>query len=259
MTIHGKVALITGASQGIGAACAAAFRRRGARLALAARSRDTLRAVGGADALVCPADLTDPEARRRVVEATLERYGSVDILINNAGVGLYAPSWSAPLDPVRAMFELNLFVPVALAALVAPHMRARRSGVIVNVSSIAGRLTLPWLTLYSATKHALSSFTDGLRMELRRDGVHVMEVCPGYVKTSFQEHVLAGRPPERLVRSRRFAVTAEECAEAIARGVEHDARAVFTPPVGRLFVWLHRLLPRVVDAQMRRLTEERAA
>ena len=110
-------------------------------------------------------------------------------------MGLYDPAWSAPMADARSLFELNFFVPLALTQLVAPHMRGAASGVIVNVSSIAGRVTLPWLTLYSASKYALCSLTDGLRMELKKDGIHTITVCPGYVKTSFQEHALGGEPP----------------------------------------------------------------
>ena len=82
-------------------------------------------------------------------------------------MGMYAPSWNAPIDDVRRMFELNFFAPLALTQLVVPHMRERRSGMIVNVGSIAGKVTLPWFTLYSASKYALGSLTDGLRMELK--------------------------------------------------------------------------------------------
>ena len=103
---------------------------------------------------------------------------------------------------------------------------------IVNIGSIAGKVTLPWFTLYSATKFALGSLTEGLRMELGRDGIRTMVVCPGYVSTAFQSHALVGRPPDRLLKGKKFAITAEQCAEAVARGVERDARTVVTPAVG---------------------------
>src|SRR6266404_3764486 len=189
MKIEGSVVLITGASGGIGEACAREFRRRGARLSLVARSEDKLREVAGADALATAADITDDAARRRAVERTLERFGRIDILINNAGVGLYSPAWKAPMESARTMFELNFFAPLTLIQLVAPVMRSQRGGTIVNVGSIAGKMTLPWFTLYSASKYALGSLTDGLRMELKRDGIHAITVCPGYVATDFQKHV----------------------------------------------------------------------
>jgi len=250
MRIDGKVVLITGASEGIGAACAAAFRKRGARLSLMARSAEKLRAAGGPDALITAGDLTVPEIREAAVAATLDRFGSIDILVNNAGMGLYDPAWSAPLADARSLFELNFFAPLALTQLVAPHMRARASGVIVNVSSVAGKVTLPWLTLYSASKYALGSLTDGLRMELKKDGIHTITVCPSYVKTKFQDHALGGEPPPGIARRKQFAITAEQCAEAIARGVERGARTVMAPRSGWLFVLAERLFPSLVDAQL---------
>ena len=191
------------------------------------------------------------------MDRTIERFGAIDVLINNAGMGMYAPSWSAPMADVRRMFELNLFAPLALAQLVVPHMRDRRSGTIVNVGSIAGKVTLPWFTLYSASKYALGSWTDGLRMELQPYGIHAMAVCPGYVKTGFQQHVLAGRPPEKVLQGKKFAITAARCARAILRGVGVTrARTVVTPATGWLFILAERLAPSFVDARMAAIYRE---
>jgi short-subunit dehydrogenase len=249
MKLDGKVVVITGASQGIGAACAAEFARAGARLSLSGRSAERLRQVSG-DALFIAGDLTSHETRRLLVDRTLERYGAIDVLINNAGVGVYQPAWDTPMEEVRALMELNFFAALGLAQLVAPHMRARRSGMIVNVGSIAGKMTLPWLTLYSASKSALGTLTEGLRMELRGDGVHTMLVCPGYVKTGFQQNVLAGQPPPKVLQGRRMAITAAQCASAIRRGVERDARTVMAPRAGWLLVAAMRLFPSVVERRM---------
>jgi short-subunit dehydrogenase len=253
MKIDGKVVLITGASQGIGAACAREFRSRGARLSLTARSEDKLKETADADAVVTAGDITNASVRNRVVERTVERFGRIDILINNAGIGLYAPAWKAPLDEAHAMFELNFFAPLAMIQLVTPHMRERRSGMIVNIGSIAGKVTLPWFTLYSATKFALGALTDGLRMELAGDGIRTMVVCPGYVKTDFQAHALVGQAPDRLLKGRKFAITPEQCAEAVARGVERDARTVVTPRSGWALIALQRLFPTLVERQMTKI------
>src|ERR1700722_17161542 len=187
MQIQNKVVLITGASEGIGAACAAEFARCGAKLSLTARSEDGLRkaaaSAGAPDSLITAGDISDDAHRRNLVDRTLARFGSIDVVINNAGMGLYIPSWCVPLEEVRRLMELNFFAPLALTQLVAPQMRARRSGMIVNVGSIAGKVTLPWMTIYSVSKYALSSLTEGLRMELRPDNVQTMIVCPGYVQT----------------------------------------------------------------------------
>jgi short-subunit dehydrogenase len=257
MRIEDKVALITGASSGIGAATAMEFRRRGARLALMARSAGKLGELAASGDLAISGDVTDPAAREQAVKSVLERFGAIDILVNNAGRGLYSPSWKAPIAEVRAMCELNFFAALAMTQLVIPQMQTRRSGTIVNVGSIAGKVTLPWFTLYSATKSALGSWTEGLRMELKRYGVHAMLVCPGYVKTGFQQNVYVGQPPDRVLKGRStIAITAEECAGAIANGVERDARTVVTPRLGWLFVAAHRLFPAFIDARMTSLNED---
>ncbi len=255
MQIQGKVTLITGASEGIGAACAAEFARAGARLSLTARSESGLRAAANADALITPGDITREETRQAVVERTIERFGAIDILINNAGAGLYMPSWKAPMDEVRRLMELNFFALLDITQRVVPHMRVRRSGMIVNIGSIAGKVPLPWLTLYSASKFAVGAFTEGLRMELRRDGVHALIVCPGYVRTAFQDHARGGAAPDRIISGRRFAITAEHCAAAIRRGVERDARTVVTPRTGWLFILAMRLFPSFVESRMAALNQ----
>jgi short-subunit dehydrogenase len=255
MRIDGRVVLITGASEGVGAACAAEFARAGAQLSLTARSEEGLRRAGGHTALITPGDLTDEALRRRVVDRTLERYGAIDILINNAAVGFYLPSWNDSMEHTRKLMELNFFALLGMIQLVAPKMRTRRSGMIVNVGSIAGKLTLPWMTVYSASKSAVGSLTEGLRMELKRDGVHAMLVCPGYVTTGFQKNVSAGEAPPKVKRGRRFAITAEQCAAAIRRGVERDARTVMAPAVGWSFVLAGRLFPSIVQNKMAELNE----
>lgn len=253
MRCEGRVVLITGASEGIGAACAAAFRRRGARLSLVARSREKLEAVGGGDALVTAGDLTLAEVRRQAVERTLERYGRLDILVNNAGVGLYTPSWQTAPETARRLFELNFFAALELIQLAVPAMRRQGEGMIVNVSSIAGKVTFPWLTLYCASKYALNALGEGLRMELAGTGIRVLTVCPGHVTTGFTRNALEGRPPAAVTGRRWAAITAEQCAEAIVRGVEREARTIVVPRVGWLLVALARIAPRLLERPMIRL------
>jgi len=250
MQIHGKVVLITGASEGIGAACARVFEARGAHLSIVARNAEKLTTVGGPNTLRIAGDLTSEEVQRMAVTRTVERFGGIDILVNNAGMGLYAPAWKASMADTRRMFELNLFAPLALAQLAAPHMRERKTGMIVNISSIGGKVTLPWMTLYSVSKFALGALTDGLRAELRADGIRVMTVCPGYVKTEFQAHALGAHPPEPIAKGKRFAITAEECAEAVAHGVEREARTVVVPRIGWVLVALSRLFPAMVESRL---------
>ena len=250
MLIKDKVVLITGASEGVGAACAAEFAACGAKLSLVARNEEGLRRVGSKDAVITAGDVTQDDTRRRAVDATLARYGAIDILINNAGIGMYQPSWQVPLDDARYLFELNLFAPLALTQLVVPHMRERRSGMIVNVGSIAGKVVLPWLTIYSVTKYALGALTEGQRMELKRDGIHTMLVCPGYVKTRFQQNARGGTPPDKILSAKARAITAEQCAAAIRRGVEREARTVVTPRIGWGLILAMRLFPAFVESKM---------
>jgi short-subunit dehydrogenase len=253
MHLSGKVVLITGASEGIGAACAEVFRRRGARVSLIARSREKLQQAAAEGDLITAGDLLDPTVRSNFVQRTVEYFGRIDVLINNAGVGLYLPAWRAPLDQTREMFELNLMAPLDLVQHVVPHMRAVGGGAIVNVGSIAGKVTLPWFTLYSASKYAVGALTDGLRMELRSFGIHTMTVCPGYVKTRFQENVIAGAPPKLAGLRQRWAITPEKCAEDIARGVERSARTVVTPGTGWVLIALERLFPSIVDRRLEQI------
>jgi short-subunit dehydrogenase len=253
MRIDGSVVLITGASEGIGAACADVFRRRGARVALVARNEAKLRQVAGSDGLAIPGDIVHPEVRELAVAQTLQHFGRIDILINNAGIGLFAPSWRAPEEDVRRMVEVNLFAALGFIRLVVPEMRARRSGMIVNVGSIGGKVTLPWLSLYSATKFALGSLTEGLRMELMPDGVRTMLVCPGYVSTNFQDNALAGAPPPAIRNSKVLLITPQRCAEDIADGVEKNKRTVITPPGGQWFILASRLFGGFLERRLAKI------
>jgi len=248
-SLSGKIAIVTGASEGIGARLAAALRTRGARLALVARSEDKLKAVAGPEDLVIPCDLTLDATRATVIDRTIERFGQIDILINNAGRGSYYSAIANPLDDARGMFDLNFFAPFHLAQLAAPWLQKTR-GTLVNVSSIAGQMSLPWLAVYSSSKFALASLTSTQRMELGRHGVNVMAVFPGYVDTDFQTNAAGAAPPPSVVKGKRFAVTSVECAEAIVRGIERRSSVVVTPRIGWVLVWINRLFPAMVESQV---------
>jgi len=253
MQIQGKVVLVTGASEGIGAECARLCAERGAKVALVARTEARLRSVARPDDLVLAADLADPAQRATLIERVTAAFGRIDILINNAGVGLYQPSYEAEMDAARRMFEVNLFAAVDLAQRAVPVMREQRSGFIVNVSSIAGVTTLPWLTLYSASKSAVCSFSEGLRTEVEPFGIQVMAVCPGYVRTRFQANILGGKPPDLGGRTREWAITPQRCAADIVDGIERNRRFLITPASGWVLVLLQRFWPRLLQSQFGRI------
>jgi short-subunit dehydrogenase len=241
--------MVTGASDGIGARLAAALRMRGARLVVTARNEAKLHSAAGPDDLIVAGDLTDSAIREALVERTIQRFSKIDGLINNAGRGSYYRPSEAPLDDARGLFELNFFAPLHLAQLATPWLRQTR-GSLVNIGSIAGQIALPWLPIYSASKFALASLSTTQRIELRRHGVHVMSVFPGYVDTSFQAHAAGAAPPKEIVKGRRFAVSAEECAEAVVRGIEARRNTVVAPRIGWFLIWLNRLAPGFVEARM---------
>jgi short-subunit dehydrogenase len=250
-SLKGKAVIVTGASEGIGACLAAALQKRGAHLCLTARNEARLSAVASPGDAIVPGDITADSVRSAVIAKTVERWGQIDILINNAGRGSYYAASTTPLNEARALFELNFFAPFALSQLAIPWLR-KTGGTVVNVSSIAGQISLPWLPVYSASKFALAAITSAQRTELRRGGVNVMGVFPGYVNTDFQTHAIGPGPPQRVIQGKRFAVSAEDCAEAIIHGIAHRKRTVVTPRTGWLLVWANRFFPDFVESQLER-------
>jgi short-subunit dehydrogenase len=242
----GKVVLITGASDGIGASCAKLIGQRGARLALTGLPGENFQNAENDSTLVVPGDITSQKTRTEVVNRTIKRFGRVDVLINNAGVGQYGYPSEVDVEISKRMFDVNVFSALALTQLVMPHMRAQRFGVIVNIGSVGGKVSLPWAVMYCATKWALHCVDDSLHRELRNTGVRVMKVCPGIVDTKFRDHVLAGAAPGRVEDIRRL-VSPDEVALAIIRGVERKKRTVFVPRIGFIFTSLDFFAPRVMD------------
>jgi short-subunit dehydrogenase len=251
-SLNGKVVVITGASEGIGAHLAAVLQKRGAHLCLTARNEARLTVVAASGDLVIPGDITEDSVRSALVAKTVARWGRIDVLINNAGRGSYYSASTIPLDEARALFELNFFGPLALYQLAIPYLRDTH-GTVVNVSSIAGQVSLPWLPVYSASKFAMAALTSAQRTELKRHGVNVMGVFPGYVDTDFQTHAPGPPPPDLVVRGKRFAVSAAECAEAIVDGIERRKQMVVTPRTGWLLVWANRFVPGLVESRLERV------
>jgi len=237
--------ILTGASMGIGEAAARAFGREGARLALVARKRDLLDRVAaevkslGGDAVCVPADLSRPEDTSRVVPEAIAVLGGVDVLVNNAGLGMAATFDQMKMEDLRYLMEVNFFSAVALMQAVLPHFRAQGGGVIVNVSSVVSKIALPTASGYSATKFALNGISDASRVELGPDGIRIVTLCPGRVETPFHQNVRGGLrrpkapggwPPEAV-------------ADAIVAAAKNPPRERVLGLINRTAVGIQRLSP----------------
>jgi uncharacterized protein len=249
--LSGRVAVVTGASAGLGEAIARRLSAEGWRVALAARSADRLKEIAAdldADSgrsLVIPGDVTIAEDRQRLVDTVIEQWGRIDVLVNNAGRGQYGDVHEMPFEDVRRLFETNVLSLIDLTQLVLPHMLERDGGHIVNMGSMAGHVAAPPLTVYASTKHAVVGFTRSLHRELRGTGVHATVVCPGPARTAFGK-VASGKDvdPDRVPGG----VTAERVARAVSGVLRRPRRMVVVPYWQRAGIVTERLLPWVLDA-----------
>lgn len=181
-----KTILITGSSSGIGKACALRFQQAGWNVIATMRSTDQGRELSAlANVCVIRLDVTDPASIQAAVNEGLVRFGRIDALLNNAGYGAYGPLEATPMDKVRRQFEVNVIGLLATTQAVLPHMRRQKSGVILNVSSVGGRITFPLGTLYHGTKFAVEGLSESLHFELLPLGIRVKLIEPGMVRTDF--------------------------------------------------------------------------
>lgn len=224
MDLSGRVAIVTGASSGIGEATARELARAGAHVALAARRLDRLIATAseigeqdGGNAIAVECDVRDASQVESLVIQTLKEFGQIDALINNAGVMPLSPIARLHVDDWHEMVDINITGVLNGVASVLPHMLERGSGHIINVSSVAGRLVFPGAAVYCGTKHFVHAFSDGLRAELGQKGIRVTIVAPGYVATELQAGIRDDRTREGLLDMYKDVDVLQ--SEDIARGV----------------------------------------
>lgn len=230
MDIVDKVVLVTGASSGIGAATARCAAAAGARLVLAARREERITALAEElpHAVAVVTDVTDPTQVEAAVQAGVSAYGSIDVLVNNAGQGLHLPLEQVAVDDFRAVLELNVVAPLVAMQVVVPIMRAQGGGSIVNVSSGTSRMVLPGTGAYAATKSALNMLSAVARRELADAGIVVSTVYPFITDTDFHRTLRAGQLGQRPGGPAPHAP--ETVAEAIMRLVASgDEEAVLVP------------------------------
>jgi short-subunit dehydrogenase len=232
MDIAGKVVIITGASAGIGAAAARAFAKAGAKLVLAARSADKLEALAGEltaqgyTALVVPTDMRDPASVLAMVDAAVKHYGTVDVLINNAGQGGGGRVEDVLMDDFRELMALNVYGVVEAMQAVAPIMRKAGGGSIINISSMLSKMAIPGLGVYAATKAALNMLSDTARAELAPDHIRVTTVYPRMTATDFGRNARGSRGAHQERRTPRPAGDAPQIdsAEYVARRILQAAQ-----------------------------------
>lgn len=257
MEMNGKVVVVTGASMGIGEAIAKVFADNGASVVLLARD------VGRADearhrightertfALAC--DVRKSEDITEAVARALERFGRVDVWVNNAGIGIRDRVADMDMTACRELFETNFFGALACLQAAVPAMRKTGGGAVINISSVAGHIPVPFMGAYSATKFALNAIGKAARVELKRDGIQVLTVCPGYVKTDFGTHLVTNKVGNIRPQSIQ-GISVERVARATYNGYRRRKREVIVPWTMIPMVKLYQLLPGLVEWVMGRM------
>ena len=249
-----KVVLITGASSGFGQDAARLFALEGCKVVLAARRIERLQALAaeiqgwGGEALAIPMDITQPGEIKIMVQSTLDLYGQIDILFNNAGYG--SVDWFENLDADRnvdTIIRVNLIGTMLVTHEVLPHMLERRDGHIINMSSVAGLIAAPLITTYAAGKYGVRAFTDSLRREIRPFGIKVTGVYPGPAATEFGQRLQNSRSRDTIKRIRYSHLKSEYVAGRIVDVAKRPVRSLVIPWWFRVVTGFDTLFPVVVD------------
>lgn len=250
-----KVVVITGASSGIGKALAYALAMHGARIVIAARSLDKIGAIAaellntGAEVLAVRTDVSVEEDCRKLIAKAIERFGSIDVLINNAGISMRALFSDLKLDVIRQMMDVNFLGTVYCTKYALPHLLESK-GSVIGVISIAGHVGLPGRTAYSASKFAVRGFLDALRSENTKTGLHVLVLAPGFTASNIRKLALTanGEAQGESPRDESKMMSAERVAEHIIKGiVKRKNSMVLTFKEGKLTVLLNKFFPSLVS------------
>jgi short-subunit dehydrogenase len=247
-----KVIWITGASSGIGEALALEFAGREARLILSARREDELKRVAALtklpelDLMILPFDLADTKNASGFAAQIINKFGRIDILVNNGGYSQRSEAMETSLEIDRQLMEVNYFSYVSLTKSVLPYMKRQKGGQLIIVSSIAGKFGFFLRTSYSAAKHALHGFFDSLRLETEKYNIKTLIVCPGKIKTKISHNAItsSGEKHNEMDPSHRNALTAEECAKQIITGLLNNKEEIYVGGKEVLMVHIKRLFPK---------------
>lgn len=246
-----KVIWITGASSGIGEALALEFAKQGARLILSARREDELKRVGAQtklpdlDLMILPFDLSDTSKASGLAAQVMNKFGRIDVLINNGGWSQREEAIKTDEATERKLFEINYFSAVNLSKAVLPYMVKQKSGHIVVVSSIAGKFGFYLRSTYSATKHALHGYFESLRLEIEKNGINILMVCPGKIKTNISVNATtASGAHGKMDESHENAMSAEECAKQIIAGISNNREEILIGGKEIKAVALRRFFPK---------------
>ena len=258
MKLQNKVAVITGASMGIGEAIAKLFLQEGAKLVLCARDQARVEAaaqrIGGVECnVLCVAcDVSRRDQVDALMQAALQKFGRIDILVNNAGFGLNDSIEKIDTRELRRMFDTNFFGALDCMQAAIPIMRRQGGGDIVNISSVSGHIATPYMGGYAATKHAMQAIGMAARMELKRHDINVVTVCPGYIKTDFAQNMIKGSQPQRIGGSARRGATADLVAKDTLKALLKRQRQAVTPWFYWMAIKLYDNAPQFVENRIRK-------
>jgi NAD(P)-dependent dehydrogenase (short-subunit alcohol dehydrogenase family) len=265
MSFAGKSIIVTGASAGIGRRLAERLSEEGARVALAARSADALEEVAGAcrrlggEAIAVPTDVTDPDACGALVQKTVDAFGGVDVLVNNAGISMWARfDQITDLGLFERIMRINYLGSVYCTHHALPHLK-RSKGLLVAVSSLTGKTGVPTRTAYAASKHAMQGFFDSLRVELRHTGVDVLVVSPGFVATDIRQRALGpdgaplGESPHDEAHGN---MSLDECVDITLDAMRKRRRDVVMTAKGKVGAWMKLVAPGLVDGLAAKATRD---